>query len=101
MDGFIRVFDSENSPTIELRKITNKAMGDSARTLYRSNFQQEIGIMCQETTAFLEKKAKFIWNKMQDVIDATGIDYYPELNKDLKARFADYFNPTQTFFWSL
>lgn len=93
-DGFVRVFDSEHPATIEFRKAHNKA----AESLVQRGFGSAGNLLypiSKEVTAYLEKKAQFVWDKLQQVITSTEIESYPELNTDLKSQVASYFNPTR------
>ena len=95
VDGFVRVYDLEHSITIELRKAHNRAavlLQESGRKYSIDGLVLYLG---KNLIVFLEARVKFLWDKLKQVVTSTEIQCYPELNADLKSKFASYYNPAR------
>jgi hypothetical protein len=93
-EGFVRVFDSERPAVIEFRRAHNQVVASLARQGFGWGSTAIIAIG-KNVTSYLEEKARFIWTKLQEVITATAVEPYPELNSDLKEQIAVYYGPAR------
>ena len=91
-DNFVRAFDLEHSPEKAFRDAHNKTAAFMVQNgLGWSGFA--MGKFAKYATEYLEQRASFVREKLEQVITATGIEPYSELASDLKTQFASYLNP--------
>jgi hypothetical protein len=94
MDGFVRVYDSKQPTEFEFQKAQNKGASEHQRTGMGYGNGQGTVYITRELKDYLEKRANYIWGKMQEAMNAASIDAYPELSNDLKSKFSEYHTPT-------
>jgi hypothetical protein len=91
IDAFVCAFDAKSSAdaafAMVLKKIHLEQM--KASLGWGSADITKIG---KEISAYLTRKAQYIWQKAQDVVMASGVECYPSLKIDLKLCIAGYFN---------
>ena len=93
-DNWVKVFDTEYALVYEFRGCRNKAF----RT-YKGGIQFQQGAfmeICECAIAYVNRRAQYIWEKLQEAIVSTGIAFYDELSADLQSQLASYMKDTLT-----
>ena len=92
-ENFMKAFDLERPPAIEYRLIHNKAAAWAAQSGMGFQGGAALGHIAKGITDYMQEKAALLRDKLQQVANSTEIEFYPELNTDLKAYCADYMSP--------
>jgi hypothetical protein len=88
---FIEAFDRERSPTLEFRRAQSKALRGTGTS--RIWGESEVHKACLNINAYLRERAQFLWEKIQEVVGATGVVGNDSLASDLKAVFREHMCP--------
>src|SRR5579859_4813629 len=95
-DGLIHHYDRENPSAKKFPEIRNSVLSSwSARGFsgWQSGAVTEIG---EQLRFFLEKKGRYIVVILRDILSSATIEFYDDINADMKAYLATHFNPAVT-----
>lgn len=93
-DGFIQHYDAENPAAIIFREFRNSVLGSwAARGFHCWQYGAVVQIGSQ-LRLFVQKRGCFILEKLQEVVIATDIEYYADLDSDLNAYLTTQLNQT-------
>lgn len=93
VDGFVNAFDVERPPVLEFRKIHNKGAEWAVSSGVGWEGGAPLGVIAKALVAYMREKAVYVRDQLKLAVSTTEIDFYPELNLDLKAQFSAYLSP--------
>lgn len=93
-DSFILHYDGENPAAIKFREIRNVTLGRSASRGWQGWQMGSVVEIGKELRIFVEKRGKFILEKLLQVITDTRVEYHSTLNDDCKIYFAAKIKPS-------
>jgi hypothetical protein len=93
-DSFILHYDAENPPLIKFRGIRNSVLGCCVARGWQGWQVGAVVEIGQELRLFIEKRGRFVLEKLLQVINDTQVDCYAALNDDCKSYLATKIQPS-------
>jgi hypothetical protein len=93
-DSFVKVFDSERPQERQFKRAHDKTAAFILQKGLGGWCGFALGPFAQEANSYLQQRANFVRDKLQQSVDSTQIEFYPELNADLKSCFMAHLNPS-------
>jgi len=93
-DSFILHYDGENPAVIKFREIRNVTLSRSATRGWQGWQLVNVVEIGKDLRLFVEKRGRFILEKLQQVVNDTRPDYYATLNDDCKNYIASKIKPS-------
>jgi hypothetical protein len=93
-DSFLRVFDSERPPERALKDAHNRTAEFILQKGLGGWCGFALGHFAERVNVYLTERATFVRDKLQQVVNSTQVEPYPELNADLKTQFVTYLTPS-------
>lgn len=89
LDGFLIAFEAEHPTVIAFRLARNSVML-AAAAKGSGHGSSDLLQICNNVAVFIEKKAHFLWERMQTVIISTEVPFYHGINADIKNQLKSY-----------
>src|SRR5690349_1382840 len=92
--NLIEVFDSEHGLEIEFRKARNSVLNGAAAKGRGWRGSANLVQINRKALEFVEERTAFIWEKLQESVNANEIPFYHALSDDLFAELTSHVQPS-------
>jgi hypothetical protein len=93
-EGFIQHYDRENPAVIKFRAIRNTVLGSWAKRGFQGFQHGAVIQMGGQLHLFLDKRGRFVWDKLKEILNDTRTKSYEDMGGDLNFFFSAQMHPS-------